>query len=98
MPASGFNQGRDLPMLKILLLTLLLSGCYVEGKPDPNDANKKMLCEHTMTGEQFRFRTKDMRVTLGIGAPTIIAVTDDTGWRRTMTREQAALYKCREIR
>lgn len=79
---------------RLLLITVLLAGCTVEGRVvDPSD--KLTTCTDTRDGETFSYRTRDVsKVRIGFGTDSYIEVTDTAGKFRRLFQSEAAHWKC----
>lgn len=83
--------------LVVVLATLLLTGCGVQGEVADEDKNKTVTCVDTRDGETFSFNTTSVKnIVKGFDGITTFDVTDSTGTVRKLNSNMEVFLKCKK--
>jgi len=85
-------------MRYLLLASIILSGCTLEGSISKEDLNKQMKCVDFRDGEVFTFNSNnitDAKSTLG--GEGSFRVTTDQGDNIRITSSMEAFIKCKQV-
>lgn len=81
--------------LLLTFISLLMTGCTVEGQLAEESKNVINVCKDTRDGEIFSYNSNTIKnVRVGVGAPTSMDIVTITGKKKTLTSDMVEFIKC----